>query len=317
MKRIFAGLLALLMLLPLLAACTPGEKTGNGKLQIVAINFPQYDWILQLLGKTDSAEVTLLLDNGVDAHSYQPTAEDMVSISSCDMLVYLGGESDGWVTDALKNATNKKMLVVNLLEVLGNAAKEEEIKAGMQHEEGDEGALDEHVWLSLKNAVLFCNYIAQQLCRLDANNTTAYTVNRSTYVAALKELDAQYQAMVDAAPNDTLLFADRFPFRYLVDDYGLQYFAAFPGCSAQTEASFATITFLVETINTRNLRYVMVIDQSDRAVANRVIGSTNSKDQTILALDSLQSVTAAQAAAGTTYLASMQNNLEVLREALS
>ena len=256
MKKTLALFLSLMLLISVLSGCgsqtTP--TTDTDQLSIVCTIFPEYDWVKNLLGdEAKNAELTLLLDSGVDLHSYQPTADDIIKISTCDMFIYVGGESDAWVEDALKEATNKDMVVINLLEVLGDSVKEEEVVEGMEAEEEpdaeeqeEEPEYDEHVWLSLKNAKLLCSYIAQQLALIDEANAQRYTNNADAYIAKLDALDAEYQTAVDSARVKTVLFGDRFPFRYLVDDYGLAYYAAFIGCSAETEASFETVASLAE-----------------------------------------------------------------------
>lgn len=332
MKKLIAAILCLIMAAGTAAGCgsdpAPSNDEGNEKLSVVATIFPQYDWIKEILGdKADSVELTLLLDNGVDLHSYKPTADDIVKISNCDMFVYVGGESDEWVEDVLKTANNKKLIAVDLLEVLGDKVKEEEVKEGMEaghdheHGEGEEHEeedpeYDEHVWLSLKHAAFLCEHIAGKLGQLDPANAAAYASNAAAYTAKLAALDGEYAAAVNAAPVRTLLFADRFPFRYLVDDYGLDYYAAFAGCSAESEASFETIMFLAGKVDELGLTAIMQIESADGSIARTVKESTKTKDQRVLTLDSLQSVTSASAAGGTTYLSVMKENLNVLKDAL-
>lgn len=303
------------------ADASPSEQTE--KLQIVTTIFPEYDWVKQVLGENaENADVTLLLDNGVDLHSYQPSAEDILNISTCDMFIYVGGESDEWVEDALEEASNKDMVVINLLEVLGDNVKEEELVDGMEHEDEDEheeeeeGEADEHVWLSLKNAGVLCGSISDGLCSIDSEHSDVYKQNAKNYMDKLSELDAQYQEAVGSASVKTLLFADRFPFRYMVDDYGLDYYAAFSGCSAETEASFETIVFLANKVDELNLSCVLTIEKSGQKIADTVIQNTQSKDQQILALDSMQSTTSKDVSDGATYLSIMEKNLDVLKEAL-
>ncbi len=298
------------------------EPSSADSISVVTTIFPEYDWVKQVVGEVPNVDITLLLDNGVDLHSYQPTAEDIMKISSCDLFVYVGGESDEWVEDALQEAVNPNMQVINLLEVLGDSVKEEEVVEGMEAEEeeeaeGEEGEeeeveYDEHVWLSLKNAQVLVNAIESALETVDSANAATYKSNADAYTAALDELDAKYEAAVSAANGKTLLFADRFPFRYLVDDYGLSYYAAFVGCSAETEASFETITFLAKKVDELGLGTVLTIENSDNKIANTVIENTNSKSASILAMDSMQSVTSKDAS----YLAIMESNLETLEEAL-
>lgn len=301
------------------------EVSDEETLEIVTTIFPEYDWVREVLGDNlDQAEVTMLLDDGVDLHSYQPTAEDILKISDCDLFIYVGGESDEWVEGALKEAVNKDMKVINLLVVLGDTVKEEEVVEGMEaEEEGEEEGegeeepeYDEHVWLSIKNAAIFSQVIADTLAEIDPENADTYQNNAAAYGEKLSALDNEYQAAVDAATQKTLLFGDRFPFRYLVDDYGLSYYAAFVGCSTETEASFETITFLAGKVDELALNAVLTIEKSDQKIAKTIIENTENKNGQILTLDSMQSTTLEDALGGTTYLSVMENNLTVLREAL-
>lgn len=328
MKKVLSIFLAAAILLGCLAGCGAPQTPDTDRLQIVATIFPEYDWVKNILGDNPAnAELTMLLDSGVDLHSYQPTAADILKISTCDLFIYVGGESDEWVEDALQEATNKDMAVVNLLEVLGDAVKVEEIKEGMQAHDHDEDhdedhdheepELDEHVWLSLKNAAILCAAISDRLCAADEAHRDVYTANAAAYVEKLNALDAEYRAAVDAAAYKTLLFGDRFPFRYLTDDYGLDYFAAFAGCSAESEASFETISFLSRKLDELSLPAVMTIEGTDHRIAETVVQNTQTKDQRILSLDSMQSTTARDVQNGADYLAIMQKNLSVLAEALN
>ncbi len=301
----------------------PADGAADDRLRIVTSIFPEYDWVVNILGSNPAgAEVTLLLDKGVDLHSYQPAAEDIMKISTCDMFIYVGGESDEWVDDALKEAANKDMSVINLLDVLGDSVREEEVVEGMQesgheeaHEEG-ETEYDEHVWLSLKNATMLTEYISGELKRIDEQNAQTYTTNTEAYIKKLNDLDKKYMDAASQGRVKTLLFGDRFPFRYLTDDYGLSYYAAFSGCSAETEASFETITFLAEKVDELSLHSVMTIDGSDHRMAETIVKNTAGKDQQILTMDSMQSVTSADIEGGRTYLSVMEDNLAVLTEAL-
>ena len=347
MRRLLSALLVLILALGLMTGCgtAPKEAAAAGqKLQVVTTIFPSYDWVMNVLGEqAENAEVSMLLDNGVDLHSYQPTADDIVRISGCDLFIYVGGESDEWVRDALQEATNKNMAVINLMEALGDSVKEEELVEGMEHDhdhaheedheheedhdheheedhdhdaEQEEAEYDEHVWLSLKNAAVLCRAIAEALGQIDRENAALYTANAGAYIEKLNTLDAQYQAAVDAAALHTLLFADRFPFRYLADDYALDYYAAFVGCSAETEASFETIIFLAGKLDELGLPAVLQIESADGSIARTVVENTQSRDQQILTMDSMQSTTAKDVAAGANYLSIMEKNLDVLKAAL-
>ena len=516
MKKVLSALLAVLMLAGMLSGCANSsdvstvsttaaataassqtEAPAQTKISIVTTIFPEYDWVREILGdKADSAEITMLLDNGVDLHSYQPTADDIIKISDCDLFVYVGGESDEWVDDALKNATNKNMKVIDLLDVLKDTIKTEEAKPGMQAEEGhnhgyshfddsdvqdrtlsdwdgdwqsvypylqdgvldevmerkaesgsktaeeyrayyetgyktdvsqitidaenntmcfvkngvaakatyeykgyqiydyasgsrgvryffeatsgdadapkyvqfsdhgigpgkaehfhiysgndgfdalsqemdnwptyypagmngneikedmlehEEKEYDEHVWLSLKNAETLVSAISDALQELDPNNKDIYAANADAYVQKLAELDTEYQKAVSAGTYRTVLFGDRFPFRYLVDDYGLNYYAAFAGCSAESEASFETVSFLSKKVDDLKLPCVLTIEGAQHKIAETIVQNTAEKNQKILTMDSMQSTTSQDVANGTTYLSVMEKNLDVLKEAL-
>ena len=332
-KRVFAVFFCLLLAAGILGGCgkaassaasVPSASQSDEKpLKIVTTIFPEYDWVREILGdKADNAELTMLLDNGVDLHSYQPTADDIIKISDCDLFIYVGGESDGWVEDALKEATNKDMQVINLLDVLGEQVKEEEVVEGMEAEEEesedeDEPEYDEHVWLSLKNAETLCNAINDALETIDPANKDVYAANAAAYLEKLTALDSEYQSMVDNAARKTVLFGDRFPFRYLVDDYGLNYYAAFVGCSAETEASFETISFLSGKVDELGLPCVLTIEGAQHKIAETIVQNTADQNQSILTLDSMQSTTSTDVANGTTYLSTMESNLNVLKQALN
>ncbi|MBR5089363.1 MAG: zinc ABC transporter substrate-binding protein [Ruminiclostridium sp.] len=326
----------------------PANNTDTGKLSIVCSIFPEYDWVKQIMGdKADNADITYLLGSGVDLHNFQPTADDIIRISDCDLFIHVGGESDEWADDALEGAVNKDMKVIDLLGTIGDNAKTEELKEGMQgedehhhdhddddhdddhdddndhdhddeheHHHDDEPEYDEHVWLSVKNAKLICAEIADKLCNIDSANADTYKANLATYTAELDKLDSDFRALIDAAPVKTVVFGDRFPFRYFVDDYGLDYYAAFIGCSAETEASFETIVFLAQKADEIGAKTIYTIENSDKSIAQTIINSTTAKNQTIAELNSLQSVSRAQADGGDTYISLMRKNYEVLKDTL-
>ena len=503
MKKYISILLAAVMVVGCLAGCgqknsnEQADNTDDGKLKVVTTIFPEYDWVKEIAGdEISNIDLTMLLDNGVDLHSYQPTSEDILKISDCDLFVYVGGESDSWVDDALKNATNKDMQVINLLDVLKDSIKTEESMPGMQAEEGhnhgyahfedsdvqdrtlsdwdgdwqsvypylqdgvldevmekkaesgektaeeykeyyengyktdvsqitidaenntmcfvkngvaskatyeykgyqiydyesgsrgvryffeatsgdadapkyvqfsdhgiapgkaehfhiyagndgfdalseemenwptyypadmsgkeiaedmlehEEKEYDEHVWLSLKNAQTLCKAIAEALETADPEHKDVYAANVDSYLEKLSSLDGQYQDAVANGSQKTLLFGDRFPFRYMVDDYGLKYYAAFAGCSAESEASFETISFLAKKVDELGLKNIMTIENSDQKIAKTIRDNTKDKNQEILSLDSMQSTTSEDVKNGTTYLSVMESNLDVLKKAM-
>ena len=505
MKKYISILLVAVMIVCCISAC--GENDSNTNIQtkvnndkqikVVTTIFPEYDWVKEIAGdEAANMDITMLLDNGVDLHSYQPTADDIMKISDCDLFIYVGGESDAWVDDALKNATNKDMQVINLLDVLKDSIKTEEAMPGMQAEEGhnhgyahfadsdvqdrdltdwsgnwqsvypylengdldevmekkaesgdktaeeykeyyetgyktdvenividgekgtmeftrngvsakatyvykgyqiydyesgsrgvryffeaadgdsdapkyvqfsdhgiapgkaehfhiyagndgfdalseemenwptyypadmtaseivdemlehEEKEYDEHVWTSLKNAQTLCTAIAEALETVDPDHKDVYAANVDSYIENLVSLDEQYQDAVANASQKTLLFGDRFPFRYMVDDYGLKYYAAFAGCSAESEASFETISFLAKKVDELGLKNIMTIENSDQKIAKTIRDNTKDKNQEILTLDSMQSTTSEDVKNGTTYLSIMESNLNVLKKAM-
>lgn len=332
MKKIITLMLVAVLAVCALSGCgtsKSGEDTKDKKIKIVTTIFPEYDWVMQILGdKADKADVTMLLDKGVDLHSYQPSTADIAKISEADVFIYVGGESDEWVEDVLKQAKNKNLKVINLMDVMGDKAKEEEVKEGMQPEEEEhaeeakdskeeeEVEYDEHVWLSLKNAKIFTKKIADVLSEVDKDNAKTYQANYKSYAKKLDDLDKKYAEAVASAKNKTLVFGDRFPFRYLVNDYGLDYYAAFVGCSAESEASFETVTFLAKKIDELGLGNVLTIEGKNHKIAKTVVDNTKNKDQKVLTMDSMQSTTSKDVKDGATYLGIMEKNLEVLKEAL-
>lgn len=310
------------------------EEDVMDKISIVCTTFPQYDWVKNIIGNQEKRfDITLLLDNGVDMHSYQPTIRDIAIAGSGDLFIYVGGESDAWVRDALKEAKNKDLKAINLMDVLGNSVKEEEVVEGMQEGKGflghshkeeeeaddveEEPEYDEHIWLSIRNAKILVKNIAQEIANIDAQNAEIYEKNADSYIKKLDHLDKQYAATIKNGKYKAILFGDRFPFRYLADDYQLKYYAAFVGCSAETMAGFETVTFLAQKIDTLHLPDILTIENSDGRIAESIKANTAKKDQDILVMNSLQSITNEQLLEGITYLKVMRENLSVLSKALN
>lgn len=330
MKKIFSAFICIILMTTIFTGCgssssgsSDSASSGSKKLSIVTTIFPEYDWVRNILGEKEvNADLTMLIGNGVDLHSYQPSTDDIVKISKCDIFIYVGGESDKWVDDALKQAKNKDMTVIDLLDVLGDKVKNEEHKEGMQSEEEEhedeeeEEEKDEHVWLSLKNAVTICNAICDKICEKDEANKDTYQANTKSYIQALEKLDKQFAETIASSKNKALIFGDRFPFRYLTDDYGLDYYAAFAGCSAESEASFDTVIFLAKKVDELGIKSIFQIEGSKGDIAKTVKDNTKDKDQQIYTLNSLQSVTKSNIDNDVTYIGEMEKNLNVLRDAL-
>lgn len=317
-----------LMCMLCMTACSSGRQSGvnNKKINVICTTFPLYDWTRQMAG--DNINVELLLDKGVDMHSFQASATDIAKITSCDVLIYVGGISDVWITDALKNKNNPDMQVVNLMEDLKEYVKAEEYVEGMQseheehethEEEGEEW--DEHIWLSVKNAAVSCEFIKNALCAANPEDSSLYEEGYKQYIKELKALDDEYENVVSTAARKTLLFADRFPFRYLMDDYGINYYAAFPGCSSETNASFQTVTFLAEKLDEEKLPAVLVLENSENGfsgeLAQTIISNSSSKDCKILKLNSMQAVSSKELNDNITYISIMRDNMNVFKEALN
>lgn len=315
LKVIFISCLCLLMV----TGCST-SKVDNKKIKIVCTTYVQYNWLQQIIGKENSTfDLSLIIKNGVDLHNYQPTVQDIVQISSADLFVCIGGESESWVNDAIKEAKNKDVKMISLMDVLKDRLKEEEHLEGVEeheHEDEDETEYDEHLWLSLKNAHQAIESLSNEIQQMDQKHKDTYQKNTKNYLKEIDDLQQQYQETVDSSKTKTLVFADRFPFRYLMNDYSLNYYAAFPGCSAETEASFSTVTFLASKIDELNLSYVVVVDQSDKKMAKTIINCTKNKNQKIVTLDSLQAVKQEQIDQGYSYLKAMKHNLKVLKKCL-
>ena len=300
------------------AGKSENETVENDKLKVVCTIFPEYDWAKTIIGgHNDKVDLSLIVKNGVDLHSFQPSTADVIEITTADIFIYVGGVSDNWVTDVLANSKNPKMKVINLMDVIGDRAIITEHHHGEEEDHHNHiMAPDEHVWLSLENAKLCVRAIAKALDEAAPSLAFGFNKNTSDYLYELKALSDNFAAAVEAAPEKTLIFCDRFPFKYLTEDYGLNYYAAFTGCSAETEASFETIAFLSKKLKETGLNAVITIDNSDQKIAKTVIENSKNPNCKILTLDSMQSTTLDDAKKGKTYIATMAKNLSTLKEAL-
>jgi len=334
MKRIISLLLALALTLSLTACTVPAEKADGGKLQIVTTLFPYYDFARAIA--QDRADVTLLLSPGREAHSFEPTPLDAVTISEADVFLYNGGEGEYWV-ESMLDAAGEHIAVASRMMDYVDALNEEYVE-GMQgadghdhdHEHGshddhdhdheedehdsDEIEYDEHIWTSPKNAVVLCRAVCDAICRADAENAAFYRANCENYCAQLEDLDARFAALCESAPRRLLIFADRFPMLYFCREYGLDYRAAFHGCSGDTEPSLATIKFLIDKVEDENIPVVYTIDFGTKKVAAVVSECTGAAIETLY---SMQTVSRADFDAGETYLTLMERNFEALRKGLN
>ena len=311
----FAMLAAALSVLPGWSAAQ--TVAASRRPLVVATIFPIYDWMRQIAGdRVDAIDLVLLQDGGTDFHSYQPTVRDLERIARCDVFVQVGGESDAWVSGALAQGGNPRRRVVNLIRELGARAKTEKALEGMQTKpSADAPEVDEHVWLSLRNAACLVVPIAEALAQADPAGAAAYRDHAAAYRRQLERLDADFRTMVASHARRNILFGDRFPFRYLADDSGLVCHAAFAGCSAESEASFKTIVFLAQKVDALDLPAILTLERPGHRIAETIRNATKTRRQKILRMDSLQSVGRADVQ-HTTYLSAMQRNLATLDEAL-
>ncbi|MDD3140717.1 MAG: metal ABC transporter substrate-binding protein [Lachnospiraceae bacterium] len=301
-----------------LSACKKKEnstKVFADKISVVATIFPEYDFLRQIGG--EHINLTMLLPPGAESHSFEPTPQDIKAITKSNMFVYVGGDSDAWVDSILDSIDTKNTKVVTLMDCV--SLVEEKTVDGMTPEEkdgedSDEVEYDEHVWTSPKNTILIVQKLCDNLCQIDQDNAGDYKQNTKDYIDKLTNLDQKFQNVVDNAKRKEIVVGDRFPFRYFVDEYGLTYYAAFPGCSTDTEASAATIAFLDDKINKDNIPIVFHIELSNEKVCDAICEATGAKSEL---LNAVHNVSKSDFNAGITYIDLMEHNVEVLKEALN
>ena len=318
LKKIFSAVLGMVLVFGA-AGCSQTSGSSSKGLKVVCATAPLYDWTRKITEGTDIKDLSLIIGNGTDLHSFQPSAADIIAIKSADVFVYVGGESDGWIRDALKETANKNQQVVCLMDVLKDSVVEEEVVEGMQGEDEEEGEgeeegpeYDEHVWMSLKLTRKSCKAIEEALEKVSSKDAAKFKANLESYDAKLADLDKQYEEMVKGARLNTMIVPDRYPFRYLAEDYKLKYSAAFVGCSAETEASFETVKFLADKVKELDPKAVIIIDDSDGKLAKTVLETAGKSDVKVEVLDSMQSC-----GADLDYIRTMTENLEKLKTALS
>lgn len=311
----------------------------NKKISVVATIFPQYDFVRQIAG--DHVDLKMLLKPGEETHSYEPTPQDIIAIQNSDLFIYVGGENDAWVEDILESMPDNGRKTLKLVDCVDTV--EEEHVEGMkeerghdhdeddaeheedeeEHEEHEEHGqedmhsvheIDEHVWTSPLNAVKIVEQIKEELCEIDSENASDYEENAEAYVAQLKELDQEFQDVVDHSKRKLMIFGDRFPFRYFAEAYGLDYYAAFSGCASDTEPSAATMAFLINKVQDENIKTVLKMELSNENIAKAIAEATNAD---VKEFYSCHNLTAEQFADGETYLSLMEKNVETLREVLN
>lgn len=334
-KRIICIALALGLVLGMLAGCSPAANMENddGKISIVATAFPQYDFARQIAG--DRANITLLLKPGMEAHSYEPSPKDIIRISKCDLFLNVGGESESWLDSVLESAENPKMKIVSAMDCV--EVLEEETVEGMQSkehghshgahddeqqesdsdhhhdDEEEEEEYDEHVWTSPMNAIKIVNAINAALCGIDPDNAEYYCGNTDAYAAELLDLDNAFRGAVTGANRNLIIFGDRFPLLYFVREYGLDYYAAFPGCASETEPSAATVAFLIDTVKREKVPLIFYIELSNHKVADAIAECTGTKTAQF---NTCHNISYDDFQVGESYLSLMRANVDILREAL-
>jgi zinc transport system substrate-binding protein len=313
MKRLFLVMVITASLAAALSAGGQRDKTvrDNGRLNVVTTIFPPYDFVRQIAG--DRVNLFMLLPPGAESHSFEPTPQDIIRVQNCDVFIYVGGESDEWVDQILESMDTSRMKIITLMDCV--EVVEEEVVEGMEEEEEEEEgpAYDEHVWTSPNNAKLIVRKISEVLKQADGPNAPEYERNAVSYIAKLDELDASFRNVVNGAARKTIVFGDRFPFRYFADAYGLRYFAAFPGCSTETECSAATIVFLVNKIRAEKIPVVFHIELSNEKIADAICEETGAEK---LLLHAVHNISKRDFDSGANYYDLMLRNAQNLRKAL-
>jgi zinc transport system substrate-binding protein len=313
-------LVTLLILTVSLSACakntagTSADSEQDNKISVVTTIFPQYDFIRQIAG--DHVKLEMLLSPGAESHSYEPTPQDILDVQNSDLFVYVGGDSDNWVDEILSSMDQDKMHIVTLMDCVTTV--EEETIEGMEAEEDgeeEEGPeLDEHVWTSPQNAVLIVEKLRDALCEVDPDNAKDYKANAESYIEKLNQLDQKFKDVVENSVRKEIVLGDRFPFRYFVDAYGLSYYAAFPGCSTETEASASTVAFLIDKVKEDKIPVVFHIELSNEQMCDSICDATGAKKEL---LNAIHNISQKDFDAGVTYIDLMEHNVEVLKEALN
>lgn len=319
LKRLFSLLLAGMMLLGGLSGCSAPAEQEEG-LSVVATIFPQYDFARQVMGGDDN--LTMLLRPGQEVHSYEPTPQDIIAIQNCDLFIYVGGESDAWIEDVLDGMDTSNMVILSLMDVVDPLEEDTEnvLENPEEHDHQEDGThlheeeYDEHVWTSPKNAMLITQAICDALCEIDPDNAGQYQANTADYLTQLEELDAAFREVIGDAQRDTLFFGDRFPLLYFVREYGLNYYAAFPGCASDTEPSAATVAKLIDLVREEAAPVVYQIELSNGNIARSIADSSGARVETFY---TCHNITADDFNAGETYLSLMQRNVDSLKEALN
>ncbi len=310
------GIIVLLICSLFLSGCVAGKKVSNddNRLKVVATVFAEYDFLRNIAG--DKISLEMLMIPGADLHTFDPTPKDIMEVQEADLFVTIGGESDAWAEKIIESVDNQELQTVRLMECVDNVV-EEELVEGMESEEEEteqEKEFDEHVWTSPSNAIQIVDSLCQKLCKMDSENTEFYQKNTKTYVEKLKKLDTSFQEVIENGVRREIVVADRFPFRYFADAYDLKYYAAFPGCSTQTGASAETIAFLIRKVEEDNIPVVFHMELSSELMCNTICDETGAKKAQ---LNAVHNISKQDFDKGIGYLELMEDNIEVLKQALN
>ena len=309
MKKIFSILFVTLFIVTL----TGCQTNKNDKITIMTTNFPSYDFVRAIIGDSDAISVEMLLKPGAEMHDFEPTPKDIGKINKSKLFIYTGGDSDEWVDDVLKNINTKKTKQVKMMDIVNLVV--EEHKEGMEaEEEEEEDEYDEHVWTSLENAILIIDYLKDEIIKIDPDNKKMYEANAQKYIDEIKEIDNEFKNVVSTGKRNEIIFGDRFPLRYFVLEYGLDYYAAFPGCSEQTEASAKTISFLINKVKEDKIPVVFKVELSNGKIADTIAKESNAK---VLEFNSAHNISKNDFDKGIRYADIMKSNVKVLKEALN
>lgn len=319
MRKNSCIILTFVLCMLMLGGCKGYKVYDDGKINVVTTIFASYDFVRQIAG--DSVNLQMLLKPGEESHSYEPTPKDIISISECDVFIYVGGENDAWIDHILESMDTSHMKILKLLDMIENKYEEESVE-GMEntnehhheHEEDLDGEWDEHVWTSPVNATVICENITETLCTMDLDNADTYRKNCDEYAKELEKLDEAFIDAVFNAKRNVLVFGDRFPLRYFVEEYGLDYYAAFPGCAAESEASAATVAFLTDTVEDNNIPVVFKIELSNADMANAIAEDSGCK---VITFNTCHNLSVKDFEAGETYVSLMYKNVNAIKEALN
>ncbi len=316
MKKVTAFLLTLFLLLGTLCLASCDASGKGNKKSIVCTAFAQYDFTLNILGeRSDDFDVSYLLESGTDMHSYSNSVSvsDKVKIITSDLFICIGGESEAWIDELLDDEDAENVKVLRLIDNAGELVCHED----NNHDHDNAHECDEHIWLSPKRAVAMCDAICEDICAIDPENAEIYRENSAKYKEKLEKLDEDYKNAVTSAENNYLVFADRFPFIYLTTDYGINYSAAFDGCSTETGATFETVTRLVKDINDNNVSVLVTLEKSTVDITDTLIKEAGRSDITVTRLVSMQNVSKKDIEGGLTYISAMYENLEAFGKAMN